>query len=203
MRYPQVVDRIQHRFESRSPEETQRIGEALAACLGPGDVVACIGELGAGKTCFLQGLLRGLGGSEPATSPTFVLINQYQGRLPVYHLDAYRTESLREILDLGVEEIIWGDGVTIIEWAEKLLSLLPGHTIVVRISGLGEEPREIVVEGPDELECLQFSTLTPDGGRVTESQTGGESGRGGTDHRLADGGASTGAAVRQGSRSPG
>lgn len=136
-----------HRFESRSAAETQRIGETLGARLRPGDVVACIGELGTGKTCFLQGLLRGLGVPEPVTSPTFVLINQYQGRLPVYHVDAYRTESLTEILDLGVEEIIWGDGVTVIEWGEKLLPLLPSHAILVRVRGLGEEPREIVVEG--------------------------------------------------------
>ncbi len=136
-----------YRFESLSPEETQRIGEALGARLGSGDVVACIGALGAGKTCFLQGLLRGLGVQEPATSPTFVLISQYQGRLPVYHLDAYRTDSQIEILDLGVEEMLWGEGVMVIEWAEKLLSLLPTHTIFVRIAGLGEEPREIVLEG--------------------------------------------------------
>lgn len=138
---------VTQRFESRSPEETQRIGEALGAVLGPGDVVACVGELGAGKTCFLQGVARGLGVAEPATSPTFVLINQYQGRCPVYHVDAYRTESLTEILDLGVEEILWGDGVTIIEWGEKLLPLLPARSIVVRIEGLGEEPREIMLEG--------------------------------------------------------
>lgn len=139
------------RFESRSPEETRRIGEALGARLAPGDVVACIGELGAGKTCFLQGLVRGLGVREPATSPTFVFVNHYRGRFPVYHLDAYRTSSLTEILDLGVEELFWGEGVTVIEWAEKLLPLLPAHTIVVRISGLGEEPREIVLEGlPEE-----------------------------------------------------
>jgi len=135
------------RFESRSHKETQRIGEALGARLGLRDVIACIGELGAGKTCFLQGVVRGLGVREPATSPTFVLVNHYQGRFPVYHLDAYRAESLTEILDLGVEEMLWGDGVTIVEWGEKLLSLLPPHTIVVRISGLGEEPREIVLEG--------------------------------------------------------
>lgn len=138
---------VTQRFESRSPEETRRIGEALGIVLGPRDVVACVGELGAGKTCFLQGVARGLGVAEPATSPTFVLINQYQGRCPVYHVDAYRTESLTEILDLGVEEILWGDGVTIIEWGEKLLPLLPARSIVVRIEGLGEEPREIMLEG--------------------------------------------------------
>jgi tRNA threonylcarbamoyladenosine biosynthesis protein TsaE len=138
------------RIESRSPEETQKVGERLGACLGSGDVVACVGELGAGKTCFIQGLVRGLGVTEPATSPTFVLINHYAGRLPVYHLDAYRTESLTEILDLGVEEMLSGDGITVIEWGEKLLPLLPSHTIVVRISGLGDEPRQIVLENVPE-----------------------------------------------------
>lgn len=126
------------------------MGERLGACLGSGDVVACMGELGAGKTCFIQGLVRGLGVTEPATSPTFVLINHYAGRLPVYHLDAYRTESLTEILDLGVEEMLSGDGITVIEWGEKLLPLLPPRTIVVRISGLGDEPRQIVLENVPE-----------------------------------------------------
>ncbi|MEK6530338.1 MAG: tRNA (adenosine(37)-N6)-threonylcarbamoyltransferase complex ATPase subunit type 1 TsaE [candidate division NC10 bacterium] len=135
------------RYESRSAEETRQIGEALSKRLKPGDVVATIGELGAGKTCFLQGVVRGLGVTETATSPTFVLINQYRGRLPVYHLDAYRTESLTELLDLGLEEFFYGDGVTVVEWADKLLPLLPAHAIVVTISGLGDEPREILIQG--------------------------------------------------------
>jgi len=139
--------RVKVRYESRSPEETQRLGEALGRRLRAGDVVATIGELGAGKTCFLQGLVKGLGVTETATSPTFVLINHYRGRLPVYHLDAYRTESLAELQDLGLEEFIWGDGVTVVEWADKLLPLLPPHTITVKISGLGNEPREILIEG--------------------------------------------------------
>jgi tRNA threonylcarbamoyladenosine biosynthesis protein TsaE len=80
-----------------------------------------------------------------------VLVNCYRGRLPVYHLDAYRTESLSELLDLGVEEMLHGDGVTIIEWADKLLPLLPRESVIVRISGLGDEPREIVIEGPGEV----------------------------------------------------
>lgn len=134
---------------SRSPEETQAIGEALGARLTPGAVVACTGELGAGKTCFLQGLARGLGVTADVTSPTFVLINQYRGRLPVYHLDAYRTGSLTELVDLGLEEMLDGDGVTVVEWADKLLPLLPAaRTIYVHVSGLGDEPREIRIEEP-------------------------------------------------------
>jgi tRNA threonylcarbamoyladenosine biosynthesis protein TsaE len=131
---------------SRSPEETQAIGARLGARLRPGAVIACTGELGAGKTCFLQGLARGLGVASDVTSPTFVLVNQYRGRLPVYHLDAYRTGSLTELVDLGLEEMLHGDGVTVIEWADKLLPLLPVHTIHVHLSGLGDEPREIRIE---------------------------------------------------------
>jgi tRNA threonylcarbamoyladenosine biosynthesis protein TsaE len=132
---------------SHSADETRAAGERLGAHLEAGAVVACIGELGAGKTCFLQGLARGLGVESPVTSPTFVLINEYRGRVPVHHLDAYRTESLTEVLDLGIEELMHGDGVTVIEWADKLISLLPSHTITVTIDGLGDEPRRIVIEG--------------------------------------------------------
>jgi tRNA threonylcarbamoyladenosine biosynthesis protein TsaE len=133
---------------SGSPEETQAVGERLGASLPPGAVVACIGALGAGKTCFLQGLARGLGVPSPVTSPTFVLVNQYQGRRSLHHVDAYRTETLTELLDLGLEEFMHGDGVTVIEWADKLLPLLPSRTITVTITGLGDEPRRIVIETP-------------------------------------------------------
>jgi tRNA threonylcarbamoyladenosine biosynthesis protein TsaE len=133
---------------ARSIEETQAVGEELGARLEPGAVVACVGELGAGKTCFLQGVARGLGVRGDVTSPTFVLVNVYRGRFPVYHMDAYRTDSLLEVVDLGLEEMLGGDGVTLIEWADKLRQLLPARAIVVRITGLGDEPRRIEVEEP-------------------------------------------------------
>ena len=136
---------------SRSAEETQALGERLGSRLGRGDVVACIGPLGAGKTCFLQGLARGLGVTAPVTSPTFVLVNEYRGRLPVYHVDAYRTGTLSELVDVGLEEMLHGEGVTIVEWADKLLPLLPPRTITVSITGLGDEPRRIEVAGPAEV----------------------------------------------------
>ena len=134
-------------LQSASPEETERAGERLAARLRPGSVVALVGDLGAGKTCFIRGLARGLGVSQIVSSPTFVLVNQYQGRLPVFHVDAYRTESLAELLDLGLEEYIDGDGVTVVEWADKLRALLPAKTIWVHLMGLGDDPRTIKVEG--------------------------------------------------------
>jgi len=130
---------------SASPEETQDAGERLGRALGPGAVVALTGELGAGKTCFIQGLVRGLGVSVRATSPTFVLINQYRGRVPVYHVDAYRTDSLTELMDLGLLELLGGGGVTVIEWADKLPSLLPSEAIRVHIDGVGDEPRVITI----------------------------------------------------------
>ena len=136
---------------SWSAQETQALGERLGARLGGGDVVACIGPLGAGKTCFLQGLARGLGVTADVTSPTFVLVSQYRGRLPVYHVDAYRTGSLAELVDLGLEEMLHGEGVTIVEWADKLLPLLPPRTIMVTIEGLGDEPRQIELAGPAEV----------------------------------------------------
>ncbi|HTK89073.1 MAG TPA: tRNA (adenosine(37)-N6)-threonylcarbamoyltransferase complex ATPase subunit type 1 TsaE [Verrucomicrobiae bacterium] len=133
---------------ARSVQETQAVGERLGARLEPGAVVACVGDLGAGKTCFLQGVARGLGVTSDVTSPTFVLVNVYRGRLPVYHMDAYRTNSLLEVVDLGLEEMLDGDGVTLIEWADKVRPLLPPRAIVVRITGLGDEPRRIEVEEP-------------------------------------------------------
>ena len=130
---------------SRSFEATEAAGERLSAGLEPGAVVALTGELGAGKTCFVQGLVRGLGATTRATSPTFVLVNEYRGRLPIHHVDAYRTSGPDEMIDIGLLELIDGDGVTVIEWADKVVSLLPPRTIHVAIAGVGDEPRTIVI----------------------------------------------------------
>jgi len=134
-------------ISSASPEATEAAGERLGRDLRPGAVVALTGELGAGKTCFIQGLVRGLGAAVRATSPTFVLVNQYKGRVPIHHVDAYRTESLTELIDLGLLELMSGEGegVTLIEWADKLPSLLPVDAIHVSIRGVGDEPRHITI----------------------------------------------------------
>lgn len=131
-----------------SAEETEAVGERLGAALGPGDVVALTGELGAGKTCFVQGLARALGVTRPVTSPTFVMVNEYRGRLPVHHVDAYRTASLTELLDLGLPELFDDGGVTVIEWADKVGPLLPARTIRVHLDGVGDEPRRISIGEP-------------------------------------------------------
>jgi tRNA threonylcarbamoyladenosine biosynthesis protein TsaE len=132
---------------SADAESTEAAGERLGRKLGPGAVVALTGELGAGKTCFVQGLVRGLGASVRATSPTFVLVNEYTGRVPIHHVDAYRTDSMTELVDLGLLEMVGGEGVTIIEWADKLRPLLPPDAIHVHIVGVGDEPRTITIRG--------------------------------------------------------
>ena len=133
---------------SASAEDTAAEGARLAATLGAGDVVALTGELGAGKTCFVQGLVRALGRGAVATSPTFVLVNEYGGRLPIHHVDAYRTGSAAELVDLGLLELMDGDGVTVIEWADTAESLLPERAIRVHIDGVGDEPRRITIRRP-------------------------------------------------------
>jgi tRNA threonylcarbamoyladenosine biosynthesis protein TsaE len=131
-----------------SAEETEAAGERLGRELREGAVVALTGELGAGKTCFVQGVVRGLDVPVRATSPTFVLVNEYRGRLPIHHVDAYRTTAMTELLDLGLAEMMGGEAVTLIEWADKLGPLLPPTAIHVHIDGVGDEPRRITITDP-------------------------------------------------------
>ena len=130
-----------------SAEATRALAAEMARCANPGAVVALSGDLGAGKTCFIQGLAAGLGVEGPVTSPTFIMIAEHAGRLPLYHVDLYRTESLEEIRRLGLEELLDGPGVTAIEWAEKAELLLPLRAVHVHIEGAGDEPRTIEIAG--------------------------------------------------------
>jgi tRNA threonylcarbamoyladenosine biosynthesis protein TsaE len=134
---------------SRSAQETEAIGAQIGRTLGPGAVLGLSGELGAGKTCFARGVAHALGVRGPVTSPTFTLVNEYRGTLTVYHVDAYRTGGPAELADLGLDEYFDGEGVTLVEWAEKLHSLLPSRAILVDIAGVGDEPRIITVRGLD------------------------------------------------------
>lgn len=130
---------------SKSPEQTRELGERLAKSLGAGDVVALEGELGSGKTCFVQGMAKGLGVSKDAfvRSPSFTLLNQYEGRIPLYHLDFYRLNHAEDLGDLGLEEYFDGKGVTVIEWAHKFIQSLPKRTIHVHFEIIDENTREI------------------------------------------------------------
>ena len=120
-----------------SAKETRQLAEALARCLGEGDFLALEGELGAGKTCFVQGLARGLGAPEPVTSPTFNLIHEYRGgRLPLYHFDVYRLREPKELEGLGYEEYFEGDGVCAVEWSDLIGPYLPADRLTLRFTRL-------------------------------------------------------------------
>jgi len=130
---------------SHSPQETFEFGRQFAAGLRRGDVLALAGDLGAGKTQFAKGLAVGLGVETDVTSPTFTLIHEYPGgRLPLFHIDLYRLEDEDEVLGIGIDEYLDGDGVTVIEWADKFAALMPAGARWVRFrAGEGDE-REIV-----------------------------------------------------------
>lgn len=132
-------------IDSRSEADTVEAGRRLAADLYAGDVVLLFGDLGAGKTAFVRGLAAGLGAdSDEVSSPTFALIQEYRGgRLPLYHADLYRLTS-EEVPDIGLDELMEGDGVVAVEWAERLEPAGPG-TIVVRIEQTGDQQRRIVI----------------------------------------------------------
>lgn len=131
--------------ETASPEETLALGARLAAHLRPGDVLALYGDLGAGKTHLVKGIARGLGADpEDVSSPTFTLVNEYPTAAPpLYHLDVYRIERLHELHEMGVEELLHGDGLCVIEWPEKLEPLLPPHTLRLRLTH-GEDDRRLI-----------------------------------------------------------
>ncbi|MDQ5985723.1 MAG: tRNA threonylcarbamoyladenosine biosynthesis protein TsaE [Syntrophus sp. SKADARSKE-3] len=127
------------------------MGKILGECAEKGDLIALIGDLGTGKTCLTQGIARGLGVPETyaVTSPTFTLINEYPGRHILYHLDVYRLSGANDMEDMGYEDYFYGKGVTVIEWAEKILEILPGHTLYVRLAYKGDTEREVCVKGED------------------------------------------------------
>ncbi len=139
-----------YQMMSYSVEATVALGIRLAQLLLPGDVIGLFGELGSGKTRLIQGICRGLQCQEIVSSPTFVIINEYQGRYPIYHFDLYRIESEQEIFDLGYEEYLYGAGICLIEWAERMPSLLPAERLEIRLRGWfqpGQEQwREITIQ---------------------------------------------------------
>lgn len=120
--------------QTHSPEETWALATELAAELNGGTVMALHGNLGAGKTCFIQGFAVALGIDEPVNSPTYTIIGEYEGRLPFHHLDLYRLSGPDEVLGLGLEEYLENDGITAIEWAERAEGLLPDDLLHIEIT---------------------------------------------------------------------
>lgn len=129
--------------------ETLDAASSFAGTLVPGDVVALTGDLGAGKTVFARGVARSFGVTEEVTSPTFTLIHEYHCSPTLYHMDLYRMDSIDEIRNIGVEDYLYGDGVCLVEWAEKLGELYPADAIQVEINHLGGDRREITIERPE------------------------------------------------------
>jgi len=136
-------------FLSHSAQETESIGEALAKELRPGDVLAFTGSLGMGKTAFTRGLARGLGCRGRVTSPTFTIVNEYEGKTPLFHFDMYRLGSSEELFDIGWDDYLARGGVCAVEWSERVSDALPEDTIYVDIARTDghEDWRTITVTG--------------------------------------------------------
>lgn len=136
-------------YKSNSVRETQNIAKAFAKSLKPGDVLCLSGDLGTGKTAFVQGLTKALGVEDVVSSPTFTIVNCYTGKMPIYHFDVYRIADPDEMYEIGYEEYVCGDGVCIIEWPEQISELLPEDRYDIRIEKnleIHEDFREITIE---------------------------------------------------------
>jgi tRNA threonylcarbamoyladenosine biosynthesis protein TsaE len=142
------------RIRATTADDTREVGEAIAPLLRPGDAVALTGELGAGKTTFAQGLARGLGFDGHVVSPTFTLVREYRGRLPIHHVDVYRLDRVQDVLDLGMDDVAAEGGVLLVEWGDVIEGLLPADHIVVTLRLAAEggddadgEAREVSFDG--------------------------------------------------------
>jgi tRNA threonylcarbamoyladenosine biosynthesis protein TsaE len=140
---------------SHSAEETFAIGSRLAGVLQAGDVIVLTGELGAGKTVLAKGIAAGLGVTEPVVSPTFTIVREYEGDLPLQHLDVYRLDHLQEVIDLGLDEMLDGRAVTVVEWGEAVGALLPGDRLEVVLTVLPPE------ESDDDTRIVELHAAGP------------------------------------------
>lgn len=143
MIYTRKVTELGNTEYTRSAAETVELGCMIGKALKPNDVIALIGPLGAGKTTFVQGVALGLGIKDYITSPTFIIINEHLGRIPLYHIDLYRLEDQASIEDLGIEEYFTKGGVCVIEWAERLGELLPEEAKKIELQVISEDERQI------------------------------------------------------------
>jgi tRNA threonylcarbamoyladenosine biosynthesis protein TsaE len=130
-------------FISHSPEDTQRLGVSIGELALPGDILLLVGGLGTGKTCLTQGIAWGLDIKEYALSPSFVIVRELYGRLPLYHVDLYRLDHTEEIIELGLDEYFYGNGVCVIEWAEKGLNELPSEHLLIQLGYLSDTGRSL------------------------------------------------------------
>jgi|FLYK01.1.fsa_nt_gi tRNA threonylcarbamoyladenosine biosynthesis protein TsaE len=151
------------------PEDTRAVGEAIAGLLRPGDAVALTGDLGAGKTTLVQGAARGLGVEDQVASPTFTLMREYRGRVPVVHVDVYRLERVQDVLDLGLEEVA-DDAILFVEWGDVIEALLPPEHLQVELRAGGDDVRSLVLTGTGGSWAERWERLA---GAVAPWRTGG------------------------------
>ena len=133
-------------FKTSSAEETIELGKKIGKLLKKGDIIAIQGTLAAGKTTITKGIAAALGITETITSPTFCLISEYQGTMPLYHMDVYRLDGTEDFINLGTDDMLYGDGVSIIEWSEKIMDELPSNTIVLKITPQDDGSRLIEID---------------------------------------------------------
>ena len=134
------------KFVTSSPEETVALGKKIGGMLKNGDVIAMQGTLAAGKTTITKGIAAALGIEDTITSPTFCLISEYQGKMPLYHMDVYRLNGAEDFAELGTDDMIYGNGVSIIEWSEKIMRELPRKTILLKITPQEDGTRLIEID---------------------------------------------------------
>jgi len=146
---------------SHSPEQTQKFGVCIGELALAGDTFLLVGALGTGKTCLTQGIAWGLNIKEYALSPSFVIVRELYGRLPLYHIDLYRLGHIEEVAELGLEDYLYGNGVCVIEWAEKGLSLLPEEHLLIQISYLDDSERSFQFK-PNGKRYIEIATQLKD-----------------------------------------
>ena len=146
-----------------SPQKTRALGRLIARHAAPGDIVCLRGDLGSGKTVLTKGICSGLGiNAQSVTSPTFVLLNRYEGRIPVFHFDLYRLDDPLDLAAIGYEEYLFGDGISIIEWADKLGCLEPAEYLQVALRAQGKEKRSITVRAKGTRYALLLEKIDED-----------------------------------------
>ncbi|MCI6810210.1 MAG: tRNA (adenosine(37)-N6)-threonylcarbamoyltransferase complex ATPase subunit type 1 TsaE [Spirochaetia bacterium] len=133
-------------FTTKSQEETIALGQKIGSKLKKGDIIAMQGTLAAGKTTITKGIAQALGITDTITSPTFCLISEYYGKMPLYHMDVYRLEGGEDFINLGTDDMLYGDGVSIIEWSEKIMDELPKTTIILKITPQDDGSRLIEID---------------------------------------------------------
>ncbi|MDP2728315.1 MAG: tRNA (adenosine(37)-N6)-threonylcarbamoyltransferase complex ATPase subunit type 1 TsaE [Dehalococcoidia bacterium] len=142
---------------THSPRQTQALGSLMGRLARPGDVILLVGPLGAGKTCLVQGLARGLGVHDYVTSPTFTIIREYRGKMPLYHMDCFRIEGPEGTRELGLEDYFAGRGLCVVEWADRIINELPSQHLLVTLEYRGDRERALHLEarGPRYVALLE------------------------------------------------